>query len=237
MKLDSIELYNKFQENGVYFLYHANSLTTSLGFICNGGLFSRGAMENRYIPQTEQSSDLLDKQFNVWNDIFLDTIDLHGYRYSSGYKRHNEYGPVLFIFNLELLLDSAFNNIWITTNNPTNWNRNDNVQGRYFRTVDDYIQNMNNNRQQKMITIRDMNIPVSFNTYLNCIILDNPRRLFNNSQIDIYQYAYDKLHNAVNGVGLNVDIIEHECNDCFCFRNYELMDEMNINKFFLDFTN
>jgi hypothetical protein len=236
MKLDSVELYHKLIENNIYYLYHANSLTTSLGFIHNAGLLSRGAMEKRNVQQTGQNSDGIDKKFNVWNDIFLDTVDLHGYRYS-GYSRQNIYGPVLFILKVNLLLDSRFNNVWITTNNPSNWNESDIEEDRYFDTVDNYIRDMGINRQQKMITIRNMNDSIPFSEYLECIKLDNPQRCFAKPQSNVYQYAYNKLNNAVNKAALNVNVIEHKCNNCYCIENYKDMNRMELDKYFQDYSN
>ncbi|WP_110955000.1 hypothetical protein [Anaerosinus massiliensis] len=232
MKLDNIELYNKLKEKNVSYLYHANSLTTSLGFIKNGGLFSRGEMERRNINQTEQDSDYVDRKYNVWDDIFLDTVDLHGYIYSQ-YSRQNIYGPVLFILKSELLRDCQFNNSWITTDNPTNWYKNGDTK-IYFDTIERYINVMNDNRQQKMITIRNINNPIPFNEYLDHIELDNPQRCFNESNISAYQYAYKSLEDAVTTAGLKVNIFEHRCNsNCFCKNNYKAMNKIKFNKYFL----
>lgn len=232
MQLDNIELYNQLISKGVNYLYHANSLTTSLGFINNGGLLSRSEMERRGIAQTEQTSDNIDKYFNVWNDIFLDTIDLHGYRYS-GYSRQNFYGPVLFILKTELFLEHSFENVWITNNNPTNWVEDSEEHDRYFNTVDDYIQNMNNSRQQKMITIRNINVEIPFNKYLYSIKLDDPSKNLPNTNVNTYDYALDKLVSTANISNLDVSIDIHECDNCFCTVNYDNMDEIDFEKYFL----
>ncbi|MDF2884031.1 MAG: hypothetical protein K0R54_4597 [Clostridiaceae bacterium] len=60
-----------------------------------------------------------------------------------------------------------------------------------------------------------MNNSIPFSKHLSCIKLDNPKRCFAQSQVNVYQYAYDKSHEAVNSVGLNINIIE----------NYRNMDE------------
>ena len=99
MKLDNLELHNLYKQKDIHFLYHANSVATAITFIKQGGLLSRGAVESKGLYQTPQSSDAIDQVFNVWNDIFLDTIDLHGY-----FPRQNLYGPISFQFPIDFLL-------------------------------------------------------------------------------------------------------------------------------------
>ena len=99
MKLNNLELHKFFQEKGITHLYHANTVTTSISFIQAGGLLSRGDVEKNDLLQTAQESDGVDKTFDVWNDIFLDTADLHKL-----FSRQNRYGPVLFVFDVNLLL-------------------------------------------------------------------------------------------------------------------------------------
>lgn len=62
---------------GVTELFHVNSVITSLTFIDNGGLLSRETVEEYNLPQTDQQSDDIDKKFNIYNDIFFDSVDIH----------------------------------------------------------------------------------------------------------------------------------------------------------------
>ena len=55
------------------------------------------------------------QDLEIFNDIFLDTKDLHKH-----FSRQNHYGPVLFRFELELLLDEEIE-VWVTKNNPIYW--------------------------------------------------------------------------------------------------------------------
>ena len=103
MKLDNRKLYELLKDKGVTNLYHANTVATSITFIEEGGLLSREYVENKELYQTLQTSDEIDKLFDVFDDIFLDTTDLHKH-----FCRQNHYGPVLFQFSLELLLDDEF---------------------------------------------------------------------------------------------------------------------------------
>lgn len=78
MRLDNRELHDLLIEKGVTHFYHANTLATSITFIENGGLLSRGDVETNGFFQTPQTSDADDVMFDVWHDVFIDIVDLHG---------------------------------------------------------------------------------------------------------------------------------------------------------------
>lgn len=96
------------------FLYHANSVITSLEFIKSKKLFSRKYGKDMGIPQTYQKSDEVDKQKGIFNDIFFDNCDI-------GENRPCYYGPITFVFDAEKIL--CFDReIKITKNNPIHKN-------------------------------------------------------------------------------------------------------------------
>lgn len=209
------ELYEFLKNNGISHLYHANTVTTSCTFIRQGGLLSRGAVESKKLLQTPQDSDTIDKKYNVWNDIFLDVLDLHKF-----FPRENYYGPVCFVLKSELLLDNNLPNLSITANNPIYWSEN-NDSLNYINSLEDYINNFetsckNKIIQQKMITIHSNNWLLPFNPYLVNIILDNP-------YIDnFYDKAYNKLSNELINNNLNKSLLkERHCTNCFCSKNYK----------------
>ncbi|RTZ23381.1 hypothetical protein EKN09_09165, partial [Vibrio penaeicida] len=127
MKLDNQELHELLVKKGVTHFHHANSLATAITFIEEEGLLSRGDVEKEDLIQTNQSSDDDDKDFDVWDDIFIDIVDLHGY-----FPRQNLYGPVLFKFNIDFLLDDDLD-IWVTKNNPIYWNHQLKHSDKYFK--------------------------------------------------------------------------------------------------------
>ena len=96
------------------FLYHANSVITSLEFIKSKKLFSRKYGEDMGIPQTYQKSDEVDKQKGIFNDIFFDNCDI-------GENRPCYYGPITFVFDAEKILRFE-REIKITKNNPIHKN-------------------------------------------------------------------------------------------------------------------
>ncbi|MFP3595208.1 hypothetical protein [Chryseobacterium sp. SIMBA_029] len=115
MKLNNQELYDFFVEKEILALYHANTVGTTITYLQNDGLLSRGAVEDKGLFQTYQKTDAKDKIVDVWNDVFLDTNDLHTY-----FDRENRYGPILFELDLDLVKDESFE-IWITKDNPIRW--------------------------------------------------------------------------------------------------------------------
>src|SRR5690606_37273074 len=112
MRLPNAVFYQYLTENGITHLYHANTVATSMTFIEQNGLLSRGAVEARQLFQTPQDSDEIDKAIDVWNDVFFDSDDLHGY-----FPRENRYGPVSFKFFVDLVLNENYH-FWVTKNNP-----------------------------------------------------------------------------------------------------------------------
>ena len=69
------------------YLYHGNSVITSLSFILNKKLFSRKYDEDNVIPQTFQKSDDKDKEQDIYNNIFFDNSDI-------GEANICAYGPI-----------------------------------------------------------------------------------------------------------------------------------------------
>ena len=97
------------EEEEVY-LYHANSVITSLGFITSKKLFSRKYGEDTGLLQTYQKSDEGDKQKDIFNDIFFDNSDI-------GEENICYYGPITFVFRAQEILHSE-REIKITRYNP-----------------------------------------------------------------------------------------------------------------------
>ena len=98
------------KENEKVYLYHANSVITSLGFITSKKLFSRKYGEDTGLLQTYQKSDEVDKQKDIFNDIFFDNSDI-------GSKVICYYGPITFVFKAHEILHSE-REIKITRYNP-----------------------------------------------------------------------------------------------------------------------
>ena len=61
-------------QKGVNNLYHANTVETACTFLQNGGLLSRGAVEDLRLHQSPQETDDTDKLLDVYYDIFFDSV-------------------------------------------------------------------------------------------------------------------------------------------------------------------
>ena len=218
MRLDNKKLYDFLIEKEILVLYHANTVRTSLTYFKELGLLSRGAVENKGLIQTEQSSDEIDKVINVWNDVFLDTVDLHSF-----FPRQNYYGPVLFELSIELVQNTEFE-IWITKNNPINWKKESTNEERYFVSMEELIEKWDTiARQRKMITIRHNNTPILFQ-YVKRIIVDDPKVSFKDEEnkIHVFNETVKIIKEVItNDHPLKGKFITRDCNGyCYCISNY-----------------
>lgn len=227
MKLNNKDLYELLKEKEVYYLYHANTVTTSKTFIEQNGLLSRGAVEKKKLNQTMQSSDAIDKVFDVWNDVFIDTVDLHNY-----FSRQNHYGPVLFKISIDFLQSTDLD-IWVTKDNPINWNVNSTQDEKYFISVQELRENWDKyQRQRKMITVKNVSEPILFD-YLEQVIVDDPK--VQNSGIVFFNEAVKTLKaSLLTNPPIKSKISTRQCKNCFCVTNY--LNEVNfvdLKRFFL----
>ncbi len=217
MRLNNTELFDFFTEKEILALYHANTVGTSITYFENGGLLSRGAVEKSNLYQTSQSSDQIDKVLGVWDDVFLDTTDLHSY-----FRRENHYGPILYELDPELVKDESFE-IWITKNNPIYWNPNTSMQDRYFQNIDELREKWDLiERQRKMITIRNNTTPILFN-YVRRVIVDDPKLIYTEGDHKIH--VFNNVQNNINKIvsdehSLKGKFITRECGFCWCISNY-----------------
>lgn len=223
VNIDPKELYEFLISKGIHNLYHANTVTTSCTFIEHGGLLSRGMVESYGFKQTSQSSDDIDKKYDVWNKIFLDVFDLHDY-----FRRENRYGPVCFVLDVELLLDEKLPYIQITRDNPIYW-ESKNDSKNYYSSIDEYIaifDECKNNKtiQRKMITICGNNYILPFSDYLRQIMLDN----------FCAPTAYIKIKSKLEQYDYNALLLkQRECKQCYCDKNYSKYDKKDIERLFM----
>ena len=214
LKINNLGLHQFFAEKNITHFHHANSLSTAASFIRENGLLSRGYVEKKGLFQTEQSSDEIDKKYDVWDDVFIDTVDLHVH-----FGRKNLYGPVLFKFSIDLLLKNDID-IWITKNNPIYWNQYTTDEEKYFQGIEDVIQNWDNfDIQRRMVTIRKPRKPVLFESLVE-IKLDNPKVEIYNG-ITPFCEAKNILYDFTNSKPeLRRLIVQRECGRCYCHDNY-----------------
>ena len=218
MRLNNQNLYDFFVEKNILVLYHANTVRTSLTYFQQNGLLSRGAVEKLNLTQTEQSSDEADQLLNVWNDVFLDSTDLH-----TLFGRQNYYGPVLFEFDISLLQNVDYE-VWITKDNPIYWDTDSTDEERYFKNVDELRNEWDNyQRQKKMITIRNNSTPILFD-YIRKVLVDDPRVKIPDGNGD-YIHLFNDAIKLIKGTIPNEHILKgkfttRDCKNCWCRDNY-----------------
>lgn len=231
MRLDNNELYEFLLEKEILVLYHANTVSTSVTYFQQNGLLSRGAVENLGLYQTSQTSDEADKLLNVWNDVFLDSTDLHTF-----FSRQNHYGPILFEFDVSLIQNEDYE-IWITKNNPIYWNVDYTDVQKYFQSVQELRETWDNyERQKKMITIRNNSTPILFDQ-VRRVIVDDPRVKIKEG--DGHIHLYNETVNKIKAIVDDNHILKGKfttriCSSCWCRDNYlNQVNKSNLKRLFL----
>ena len=207
------ELIGILKQKGLKNLYHVNTVVTSLTFINNNGLFSRMAIENKGLMQTSQETDSSDKKLGIYNDIFFDSVDIH-----SRAKTLNFYGPVTFVFNIEVLNNFNIDNIKITRSNPKYWSEEMSDEERYIQNI---IKDFQVGDFAQEITIRNQSKPLSFE-YLDYILLENPKI----KKTEYFDNAYSTLNEAIKKSDIKAPLNIRQCpEECKCIEKYNSAKE------------
>ena len=210
--MNSSEVKQVLREKGVKYLYHANSVLTSISYLENGGLMSREYVEECDYPQTPQVTDDTDKEFEIYNDIFLDSVDVHALS-----KNVNFYGPVLFVYSIDVLDEVSDYDICVTRTNAIYWSeKNTPANERYYNNINELKRGFTKGNFGQSITIRNISRPLSFR-HLAKVILEDPGE----DNQDYLNRAFDRLNSLLDSVGKE-DILEiRQCeNDCRCLGTY-----------------
>jgi hypothetical protein len=217
-------LYHLLKDKGVNYFYHANTVLTSLTFIENRALLSRAYVENNNLTQTPQKSDNDDKRYDVWDNVFLDGLDLHK-RFSNA----NKYGPILFVLKLEILLLPSMPKILITKNNPWYWKPSTKTEDRYYSNIEDLSKDYLTGKildSRIMFTFRSPNTFIRLNKFLQKIIIDKPTILLRNrfgEQKNVGDFAYEIICTNLEQHGLSHIPVEQRHQDQtihFCKCNF-----------------
>jgi len=230
MELDPVQLLQAMRRKGVTVLCHANSVRTSTTFLREGGLLSRGAVKDRGLDQTDQSSDESDRDLGLWYDIFLDGVDIHT-RYTAGAR--NEYGPVLFMYSINLLSEPNLPPVWVIKSkiNPLHWPTSMPMEERYFQSVEEFEAGYQYG-DYKSITLRDARDPLPFAPHMISVLVDQPRQSLDG--VDLHEAAMQALADAAREGGVDPDkILGRDCSRCRCQRQYESLAEYWLRQLFL----
>ena len=219
MHIPSSHVFDALSEKGVTELHHANSVATACQFIRAGSLLSRGTVERLGVVQTSQASDEVDRRYSIWFDVFLDSVDIH-----KRASRANVYGPVLFVFDIDIINANGTGRIWVTKLNPTKWAGKQDSQ-RWFQNKNDLEQNFVKGRFDQMLVLRHCGGALPFGKHLKEIILDDPQRK-TKSDVDFYSMAVGALRLAMQDAKIDVPISRRKCaNGCACEEDWVDDDE------------
>lgn len=196
---------------GVDKLYHVNTVVTSLSFINQGGLLSRQTAEIMGVPQTPQSSDDIDREFGIYNDIFFDSVDIH-----ERAGRPNDYGPVMFVYAIDVLDSLRDYDICITKDNPIRWNTNMEYSDKYFTEIKDLALYFCKGNFFQHITVKDISVPMPFD-YLEEIVIDDPGM----EHIELLNKAKESIESSLDRIGIRVPVNVRKCSlNCSCLSKY-----------------
>ena len=210
--MDSLEVKRVLEEKHVHYLYHANSVLTSISYLEHGGIMSREYTENCGYPQTPQQSDDTDKLFDIYNDIFLDSVDVHECS-----KNVNHYGPVLFVYSLDVLDEIRDFDVCVTRVNAMYWlERNTPENQRYYENVTQLRNFFTKGNFGQSITIRHISQPLSFD-HLVKIIIEDPGE----DKKAYLEYALDTIKPLLKCIRKeNILEIRHCDDNCRCLDTY-----------------
>jgi len=221
------DVFRVLRQIGATYLYHANSVTTSCTFLEEGGLLSRGFVEDHGLKQTTQLSDKSDKKNGVWHRIFLDHVDIHDRA-----REKNQYGPVLFKFDLNILLRlPAGTEILVTKNNPVYWDDRDLDSERWFNSKDELARNINFGDFAKMLVIKTPFERLDFPNRRALIILDDPQRKLSSGE-KAYTHAKNRLKATASPVDASIE--RRDCRTgCSCAKEYDEDTHEELDKYFI----
>lgn len=204
-------------ENNVEYLYHANTVLTSITFLKQGGLMSRGLVEEMGLCQTSQKTDELDKKLGVYYDIFFDSDDIH-----SRAKDINYYGPVTFVYSIDILDILNDKEVKVTRNNPLYWNISIPKDKYYFDDIYSMRREYHKGDFKQHLTICNFHQPLSFSPYLVKVIIENP----NIKNTEYFNRAFNTIQELLYSNQLDVKLEVRQCpSDCKCqekYKNYKI---------------
>jgi hypothetical protein len=213
------DIYGVLKKIGATHLHHANSVITCCTFLEQGGLLSRGSVEDHGLKQSQQPSDQLDKKYGIWHSIFLPHADIHSREGRT--KGPNQYGPALFVFDLDVLLRlPAGTQIRVTRKSPVYWYDTEPDSGRWFQSAEELGKSIRSGDLDKMLAIQTPSGKLDFPNRRTRIILDDPQRQMSSGE-NAYTHAENRLKTAAAVGQIGVSVERRACQiDCTCVRKY-----------------
>jgi len=226
MELNALQTYEVLRGHDVEYLYHANSVQTSCAFLRSACMMSRGVVERQALRQTPQKSDLLDKMYGVWFDVFTDSVDIHNRA-----SKRNLYGPVLFVIKIEILTTPYMPPLWITKKNPTKWIEGELHTERWYSSIGELQHNFVKGQFDQMIVFRHIGGVLPIKGHVDDIILDDPNQEYYG--LKYYDLSAGALLAAAMDSGIPIRIIKRTCaQHCRCQAEYAVDPKVTLKYFF-----
>ena len=192
-------------------LYHVNTVVTSLTFLNNNGLLSREYVEKMHLQQSAQESDETDKYWGIYNDIFFDSVDIH-----ERIKNINYYGPVTFVYSVDLLDSLNEYEINVTKDNPVHWKEGSRKEDNYYTDATELENAFTKGAFYQHITVKNIE-KIPYN-YLEKIIIENPGE----NKKEYLDDAVTTIKSVIEEKQLNVLLEIRNCSDsCNCLNTYD----------------
>lgn len=214
--MDAKDILAVLKAKGVRTLHHANTTITVCSYLRAGALLSRAAVEKAGLRQTFQSSDALDKKFGLWNDLFLDGVDVH-----QRSRTRSHYGPISLELDLESVLSdpSVATSVYITKKNPVHWSDKEQPSDWFYGSVVELQGEYRFGDFGKHIILRVPSGTLKLLPHLRRIVIDDP--LMQLDGTSIYDRAIADLAKAAEQSGIKVPFAKHDCwNGCACVKQY-----------------
>ena len=156
----------------------------------------------------------------------FDHVDIHD---RAGER--NRYGPVMFQFNLSILLRLATGTeILVTKKNPIHWNESDPDSKRWLRSKDELAKHIHFGDFGKMLVIKTPSEKLDFPNRRALIILDDPQRKLSSGE-SAYTHAKNRLTTTASPV--NASIERRQCRKgCSCAKEYDEDTNEEIDVYF-----
>ena len=148
-------------------------------------------------------------------------------------KGPDHYGPVLFVFDLDVLLGlPGGTNIEVTKKNPVNWRGNEQQGDRWFPSPGELAASIHFGDFDKILVIQTPSGKLDFPGRQARIILDNPQRKVSAGE-DACTRARNRLTEAAAVGKINAAIAQRDCqNGCVCLDKYAVWNVQKIDSYF-----
>ncbi|MES9941909.1 MAG: hypothetical protein ABW104_03850 [Candidatus Thiodiazotropha sp. 6PLUC2] len=210
-------IYETLKDKGVSSIWHADSVENTCLFLKHRCLMSRDYIEKLDSQRTMLKPSHSSNSYSDRNDIFADSLDIH----KSANKAHS-HGPVLFELDIEIIKNTFTGKVWVTKSNPMEWDNSTHHENRWFVSANDLESNFSYGSFDHMVVFRHCAGKLPLLSYLNRVVIDDPKLQTDQHQVDYFSMAYGAIKLSMREGGFDVPVERRACNKgCDCLNNYK----------------